>query len=170
MISGGLTVEVLLEYLRIWDLVGGVILHEDVPDQYNWKLTQHESYTSKSAYEAFFVGSIRFGPWRRIWKTWASPRCKFFIWLVFHNRVWTADRLARRNLPHPEVCPFCDQEEETINHILLGCVFAREVWTITLQHLDFMHLAPQPVVIRFRVGGRGQLQHRQRKFARDLTP
>jgi hypothetical protein len=169
-IRGGLTVEVLLEYLRIWDLVGGVILHEDVPDQYNWKLTQHESYTSKSAYEAFFVGSIRFGPWRRIWKTWASPRCKFFIWLVFHNRVWTADRLARRNLPHPEVCPFCDQEEETINHILLGCVFAREVWTITLQHLDFMHLAPQPVVIRFRVGGRGQLQHRQRKFARDLTP
>jgi hypothetical protein len=72
-----------------------------------------------------------------------------FIWLVFHNRVWTADRLARRNLPRPEVCPFCDQEEETINHILIGCVFAREVWTITLQHLDFMHLAPQPVVIHF---------------------
>jgi hypothetical protein len=27
-------------------------------------------------------------------------------------------------------------------------VFARDVWNITLQHLDFMHLAPQHVVIR----------------------
>jgi hypothetical protein len=144
-------VEVLLEYLRIWDMVGGGWWYprEDVPNQYNWKLTQHGSYTSKSAYEAFFVGSFRFGPWRRIWKTWVPPRCKFFIWLVFHNRARTAVRLARRNLPHLEVCPFCNQEEETINHILIGCVFAREVRTITLQHLDFMHLVPQPVVIRF---------------------
>jgi hypothetical protein len=27
-------------------------------------------------------------------------------------------------LPHPEACPFCDQELETVRHLLLGCVVA----------------------------------------------
>jgi hypothetical protein len=148
-IKGALTVEVLIDYLLIWDMVDGVILRQDVPDHYKWKLTQHGTYSSKSAYEAFFLGSIKFGPWRRIWKTWAPPRCKLFIWLVFHNRVWTADRLARRNLPHLDACPFCDQGEETINHLLTGCVFAREVWTLVLQNLGLPHLAPQPANVRF---------------------
>jgi hypothetical protein len=30
----------------------------------------------------------------------APPPCKMFIWLVLKNRVWTADRLAKRGLPH----------------------------------------------------------------------
>jgi len=148
-ITGALTVEVLVDYLLIWDMVDGVVLQQNVADHYKWKLTQHGSYSSKSAYEAFFMGSIKFGPWKRVWKTWAPPRCRFFIWLVLHNRVWTAVRLARRNLPHPEACPFCDQEEETINHLLIGCVFAREVWTIILHHLGVLHLAPQPSNVCF---------------------
>jgi hypothetical protein len=36
-----------------------------------------------------------------------------------------------------------------INHLLTGCVFAREVWTITLQQLGLLQLAPQPTNFRF---------------------
>jgi hypothetical protein len=64
-----------------------------------------------------FQGSILFGPWERIWKSWAPNKCRFFLWLVAHNRCWTADRLARRNLPHLDRCSLCDQEEETIHHL-----------------------------------------------------
>lgn len=92
-----------------------------------WKLTQSDIYTSKSAYSAYFIGTIKFGPWRRIWNSWAPPRCKFFIWLVFHNRCWTVDRLAKRGLPHPDACQLCDQDDEDIHHLLAGCVFARQV-------------------------------------------
>jgi hypothetical protein len=141
-IRGARTVEVLLDYLHVWDMVDEIILHPEIPDRYIWKLTNDGSYSSKSAYAAFFLGSIKFGSWRRIWKTWAPPRCKFFIWLVFHNRVWTADRLAKRNLPHPESCPLCDQEDETINHLLVGCVFARQVWSLVLHQFGLLHLAP----------------------------
>ena len=73
----------------------------------------------KTAYKGFFVGSISFEPCERIWKTWAPPKCRFFVWLVAHNRCWTADRLARRGLPHPEHCPLCDQAAETIDHLLV---------------------------------------------------
>jgi hypothetical protein len=124
-IKGAHTIEV-----HIWDFVDGLLLQPDVQDHYTWKFSQDGTYSSKSAYGAYFVGTIKFGPWRRIWKTWAPSHCKFFIWLVFHNRVWTSDRLAKRGLPHPEACPLCDQAEGTIHHLLVECVFTRQVWTL----------------------------------------
>jgi hypothetical protein len=45
----------------------------------------------------------------------------FFIWLVAQNRCWTADRLAKRGLNHPNKCPLCDQNAESINHLLVSC-------------------------------------------------
>ena len=44
------------------------------------------------------------------------------------NRCWTSNRLQRRQLPHPSACPFCDQAPETLDHLLLRCVLARQVW------------------------------------------
>ena len=89
----------------------------------------------------FFVGSIHFEPAKRVWKSWAPPRCKFFIWLASLNRCWTADRLARRGLDHPDH-PLCDQEDETIQHILTSCVFAREIWFRVLSLVGLQQLTP----------------------------
>jgi len=66
------------------------------------------------------------------------------MWLVAHRRCWTADRLARRNLPHPARCPLCDQVEEDIQHLLVGCVFARQFWFDLLRQVGLAVLAPQP--------------------------
>jgi hypothetical protein len=54
------------------------------------------------------IGSMRFEPYERIWKTWAPAKCRYFVWLVAHNKCWTADRLAPRGMVHPEKCPLCD--------------------------------------------------------------
>jgi hypothetical protein len=66
------------------------------------------------------------------------------MWLVEHNRCWTTDRLAKRGLDHPERCPLCDQHVETINHLLVACVFARQVWAGILGVVGLQELAPQP--------------------------
>jgi len=66
------------------------------------------------------------------------------MWLVAHNRCWTADRLAKRGLPHPERCPLCDQAEETIEHLLISCVFSRQVWYNILHKVGLQDLSPQP--------------------------
>jgi hypothetical protein len=120
-----------------------VILQQDQPDKHVWRLSFFRKYSAKSAYEASFQGSISFEAFDRIWKFWAPPKCSFFLWLVAHNHCWIADRLGRRNLPHPDCCLFCDQEE-SIDHLLVRCVFARHFWYCLLQRVGLAALAPQP--------------------------
>jgi len=121
-IQGHYSVAVLSEYLNVWDLIQEVVLQHDVEDVHKWRFEASGQFSTKSAYEALFNGSVYFAVGKLIWGTWAPKKCKFFMWLVAHNRCWTADRLARQGLSHPEHCPLCEQEEEAINHLLAACV------------------------------------------------
>ena len=94
-IQGAISLEALMEYLELWDIISAVVLQEGVPDRHIWRLSTTGQYTAKSAYDALFQGAICFEPYERIWKSWAPPKCRFFMWLVAHNRCWTADRLAK---------------------------------------------------------------------------
>jgi hypothetical protein len=45
---------------------------------------------------------------------------------------------------HQEKCPLCEQEAETLNHLLVSCAFAREFWYYLLRKFGMHSLAPQP--------------------------
>lgn len=124
-IRGSLSVEAIFEYLQVWDLVDGFILHPGVRDIHSWSHLASSQYSAQLAYQYFFLGEIEFEPWKRLWKTWTPLRCKFFLWLAVQNRCWTANHLARHGLSHPERCPLCDQDDETVQHLLTSCVFSR---------------------------------------------
>ena len=122
---------------------------EGIPDRHIWRFSDSGEYSAKSAYEILFQGAVYFGPAQRIWKSHAPPKCRFFMWLAAHNRCWTADRLARRGLPHPARCLLRDQEEENIQHLLVGCVFTRQFWFSLLRRFGLSTLTPQPQDISF---------------------
>jgi hypothetical protein len=71
-------------------------------------------------------------------------KCKFFLWLAALQRCWTVDSRSaeKRGLPHPERCLFCDQDEESIDHLLVSCVFAREFWCRLLGQVNLQGTAP----------------------------
>lgn len=77
------------------------------------------------------------------------PKCKTFLWLAIRNRCWTADRLRKCGMPHPVVCPLCDQEQETVQHLLTTCVFTRQFWHGILAPFNLGHLIPSPVEASF---------------------
>jgi hypothetical protein len=131
-LRGTVTTVVIAEFINLAEAVSEVLLLPDTPDKHIWRFSSSGQYSAKSAYVMIFMGSITFEHCDLIWKSWAPPKCRFFLWLVAHNRCWTTDRLARRNLDHPDACVLCDQEEETINHLLLSCIFARQFWFILL--------------------------------------
>jgi len=132
----------LVEYLELWDVLTDVVL-QDTEDIHHWKFEASGLFSSRSAYRAFFAGSMGFEPWKRLWKSWAPSKCKTFIWVAIRNRCWTVDCLQKRGLPHPDYCPLCDQEEETVQHLLTTCVFARQFWFSILQSLNLSQLVPR---------------------------
>ena len=120
-IAGGLSVPAILDYLELWDTLENVQLLENQPDQHLWTPESSGTYSARSAYARFFVGSFGFEPYKRLWKSWAPLRCKIFLWLAMLNRCWTADRLARQGLQHPDKVPPLRSrggESPTHSHIL----------------------------------------------------
>lgn len=142
-IQGALSAAVVAEFFHLWEIISKVRLYPRVKDSIVWRFAANGRYSAQSAYENLLQGKTVFDPYERIWKSWAPGRCKFFMWLVTLNRCWTADRLARRNLDHPVHCPLCDQDTETINHLLLSCFFAREFWFLLFKSFGLQSLAPQ---------------------------
>jgi hypothetical protein len=145
-----------MEYLVLWDVISEVNLQVGVQDKHIW-LSSSGQYTARSAYDALFQGAISFRSYERIWKSWASPKCRFFMWLVTHNR-WTADCLACRGLQHSDKCLLCDQEDENIEHLLIGCVVARQFW-YTLFHSFGLSQLARPTTLLSTHGGKGWQQH-----------
>lgn len=129
------------QVLQLMDIIHNVQLHSEQPDRHFWTRETSGQFTTKSAYEAFFIGGIAFEPYKRLWKAWAPLKVKIFLWLAIWKRYWTADRLQWRGLQHPPKCVLCDQEQEDMYHLLLGCIFAREVWFHTLQAVGLQQLA-----------------------------
>lgn len=80
-----------------------------------------------------------------LWRSSAPPKIKFFFWIALHGRLWTADRRKRHGLQQDAACALCAQDDETTDHLLVSCVFARETWhrVLLLQPVGLQSLAPQ---------------------------
>jgi hypothetical protein len=132
----------LQEFFLLWQVLAEVQLSPEHEDDLRWSWSGDGAYSSKSAYNAFFEGRIQSPVTSVIWCSRAPYGCKFFAWLVSRNRCWTSDRLERRGLPRPPSCPLCCQEPEMIQHLLLGCVVAREIWVWALNRWDRLAWLP----------------------------
>lgn len=131
-VSGPHTVRLLAEFVILSNALEQVRLVPGAPDTFSWRLTADQRYSAASAYGAMFLGCSRPLGARQLWKTSAPPRVKLFFWLVMHERCWTAQRRWRHGLQDECSCILCDQADETMDHIVLGCVYSREVWSICL--------------------------------------
>lgn len=125
--------ETVTEFISLWNTVEQVHLSPGVPDTFKWRFTADGAYSSSSAYGAMFLGSSRPLGAKEIWKTSAPSCVKFFFWLVLHGRCWTAHRRHQHGLQDNDACIHCDQAVETMDHIILGCVYSREVWASCLR-------------------------------------
>nr|XP_040249685.1 uncharacterized protein LOC120967149 [Aegilops tauschii subsp. strangulata] len=126
-IHGSLGPVEVVQYIDLWRRLHGIQL-SSTPDTISWKWSANGIYSANSCYKALFLGSTSPSAWRQIWKGWAPLSYKFFLWLASLDRCWTAERHARHGLAHDPECIFCSQELETIDHLLVGCVFSRITW------------------------------------------
>lgn len=83
-IQGGLSRVGIGEFLRLWDCVREIDLN-DQEDRHIWKLEASGCYSSKSAYRAYFVGSVTFEPGRRLYIIYIWTIYIIMLLLLFEN-------------------------------------------------------------------------------------
>ncbi|KAJ0545158.1 putative reverse transcriptase zinc-binding domain-containing protein [Helianthus annuus] len=66
------------------------------------------------------LNSEGFGPFRRC--KWVPSKCNIFLWRANLDRIPTRQALAKRNIwLESEVCAFCGEATESVDHIFTGC-------------------------------------------------
>ena len=118
----------LMEFCHLWSEVNQQQLRPNVFDSISWKFSEDGQYSARSAYQAQFIGSMSTDFERLIWRVWAPPKCKFFSWLAIQDRIWTANRLARRGWPHIPLCALCRSTQESGIHLFANCRFVKRIW------------------------------------------
>jgi hypothetical protein len=88
-----------------------------------------------------FLGSSELLGARQLWHVKAPGEHKFFGCLVLQDRCWTTKRRHRHGFQSDSTCVMCDQCPKAIRHLLLGCVYSREVWALVIQPRGWGQLA-----------------------------
>jgi hypothetical protein len=130
------TTEELYQFVLLWGKLQNVVLDPEVQDAISWRWTVDGEYTAQSAYKIQFEGSRRKPVMMQIWKAKTEPKCKVFAWLLLHQKVLTANNLAKRGWPHDPICKLCRIENETPQHLCKDCPYTQEVWKVITSWLN----------------------------------
>ena len=73
------------------------------------------------------------------------PKLGFFAWEASWGKVLTLDQLKRKGIPLVNRCCLCEENEETIDHLLIHCSRAKMLWDLLLAITDFNWVFPSTV-------------------------
>lgn len=65
--------------------------------------------------------------WQMIWKTPILTRQRNFLWCVVKDILPTRENLLRKGISLDPVCPFCSSDVESVQHLFMDCIFAKQV-------------------------------------------
>jgi hypothetical protein len=67
-----------------------------------------------------------------VWDSYApqlsASFVQFLIWLLMQGRIQCRVNLLTKKVVESATCEVCNQEDETVDHIIWGCPFAKELW------------------------------------------
>ncbi|XP_071688855.1 uncharacterized protein [Rutidosis leptorrhynchoides] len=64
-----------------------------------------------------------------IWNSLVPKKIELFAWRAFQKRIPVRMELDKRGIDlHSVRCPLCDDDLETVDHVLIFCKHAQEVW------------------------------------------
>lgn len=92
----------------------------------------------KSAYHLAFSlvnedDTVTSPAWKILWKLKIPPKAINFYWRLCKGWLAVRAKLVRRGVGNTATCPVCNQEPETIWHLLVRCSFAKQCWSTVNQ-------------------------------------
>ena len=85
-------------------------------------------------------------PWKNVWKSKVPLRVAFFIWTAALGKILTTDNLRKQRVIILDWCCMCKLSGESVNHLLMHCSVAWELWNLILILFGDQWAMPRDVV------------------------
>ncbi|XP_071728879.1 uncharacterized protein [Rutidosis leptorrhynchoides] len=108
-----------------------VILIHDKPDTWKWVLNGNGVFSTKKLTELINEKNILVGPsnFETIRNNLVPSKVEIFVWRARRRRLAVLSELDKKGIDlHSVLCPICGQEVETVEHSLVLCNLALDVW------------------------------------------
>ena len=120
-------------------------------DKVIWCSNKNGKLSVKSAYfldqESRFAdsGVLKKKEWKHLWKLKLQERLKLLLWKIANNSLPAKAILCSRLNICEDLCPRCNSEQETIEHVFFKCPFAIIVWRNSVWPINFIGMPSQPI-------------------------
>ena len=99
--------------------------HEE--DVLIWKKDPSGVYSIVSAYVNSFE-DYDVPCWAMAWVKGMTPKINIFFWIILQNKILTLDNIKKRGFFIVNQCGLCENDEESVDHIMLHFSFNTKVW------------------------------------------
>ena len=96
------------------------------------KEVKAKSFSIKAMYKGYDISPAFDFPYHSIWNSVVPPKIGIFTWEAAWDKVLTLDNLKRQGMAFANRCFLCEEDEETINHLLIHCRSAKMLWDLLL--------------------------------------
>ena len=115
-------------------------------DKLSLKNATDKGFSVKNMYKGYDVSPALDFPHRLVWNPVAPPKTGVFAWEAAWGKVLTLDQLKRRGMTFANRCFMCEEEEETIDHLLIHCKIAKMLWDLFLLIVGISWVFPHSVL------------------------
>ena len=105
-----------------------------------WPYNKNGSYSAKSGYHKLKEEIVLVNErptsshrvdemvWKIIWQLKVPSKIQIFLWRACSNAIPVRWLLWKRRVVESPICSVCNIEEESVEHLMLGCEWTRGVW------------------------------------------
>ncbi|KAF4347800.1 hypothetical protein G4B88_003139 [Cannabis sativa] len=87
-----------------------------------------DKFSAKKCYNSL-VGETPFAYANAIWDTLVLPKHRFIFWQIANSHLLTRDYLHHIMVTPNNLCPVCEAEVETHDHIFFNCYYTSQLST-----------------------------------------
>ncbi|KAK2641058.1 hypothetical protein Ddye_022821 [Dipteronia dyeriana] len=140
-------------FTRIYALALNKVGVVSIRDALAWTFCPNGSFSVKSFRRCLEVNEVLVDclDCSFLWLGYVPPKVEVMLWQLLRGRILVREVLHKFGMPlqASSVCPLCDRESESINHLFLHCDWSWKLWSLAMGKEAILSLAIDSV--KFRV-------------------
>ncbi|XP_039065107.1 uncharacterized protein LOC120210455 [Hibiscus syriacus] len=122
----------VMQLVELLDRLKDIKLIETMDDCMLWDGSDDGLFSVKACRQALSSFHDDSFQWNKcVWLGFVPPRVETFLWQLSHQKVAVRAELLRRgvNIGDNFLCPLCNLEEESVQHLFISCPVSWVMWT-----------------------------------------